>query len=267
MMQTWRSAARITQLVGYRAIQRPALLGMLLLCIALLSAGCDGDEDSEPAPTQQPAAATAIPTADAEPASTQQPAAAASESDTSSSDENSVSVLISDAAVARYVVGEQLARLPSPIDAVGETSEVTGAIVFAPDGKVIAEQSKLTVALAGLESDEDRRDRWVRNQLFSTEQFPNAELTITEVTGLAWPLPQSGESAFTMLGDLTIREVTKPVEWDVTASFDSESVTGMAVTTVTFQQFELSKPTFAFIISVEDDIRVEIDISATLERG
>ena len=167
--------------------------------------------------------------------------------------------------VARYSVTEQLARLSSPIDAVGETGDVQGAIVFDADGNVDPDQSVITVAVAGLTSDEDRRDRYVRNNTLSASQFPSAEIVVTGVEGLDWPFPDSGETTFQLTGDMTIRDATGPVTWDVEAQSTSGAVTGQARTVITFDQFDLSKPSLAFIVSVEDEIRLELDIIATIE--
>ena len=103
------------------------------------------------------------------------------------------------------------------------------------------------------------------NQPFDTSQFPSAELAVNGFDYLPWPLPESGEASFELHGDLTIQDVTKSVTWDVTAQFDGGSVEGQAKTMITFDQFELSKPTFAFILSVDDEIFLEIDLVASIE--
>ena len=167
--------------------------------------------------------------------------------------------------VARYIVGEELRGVDLPVQAIGETSEVSGSIVFHDDGEVDTESSFLEVGLSGFRSDEDRRDRWVRTSLFDTGQFPDAELVVRGFDYLPWPLPESGNATFELHGDLTIQDVTKSVTWDVTAQFDGGLITGQAETMITFDQFELSKPTFAFILSVEDEIFLEIDIVASVQ--
>lgn len=202
------------------------------------------------APTAEP---TVAPTATAEPVQ-------------ASGSSGGVTVLVSEGSVARYSVTEQLARLPSPIDAVGETGDVEGAIVFDADGNVDPERSVITVALAGLTSDEDRRDRYVREIMFNTRQHPNVELRITGVEGLDWPFPDSGETTFRLMGDMTVEGVASPTTWDVEARASEGAVSGQARTVVTFEQFEVSKPRLAFIISVEDEIRLELDIEAAIER-
>ena len=174
-------------------------------------------------------------------------------------------VSVSDGSVARYSVTEQLARLSSPIDAVGETGDVTGSIVFDADGNVDPARSVIIVALAGLTSDESKRDGYVRSRVFDTSRYPNAELAVTGAEGLDWPFPDSGESTFQLTSEMTIRDVTSPVTWDVEAQASGGVVTGRARTVVTFDQFELSKPSLAFIVSVEDEIRLELDINAALE--
>ena len=260
-------------------------LMLTLAALATLIVACSsGDEVEPPAPipaSPAPSAAASTPEApDSSPISAPAPTVAAPTSAPASPQSAPAtptalpapgtavappSVSIQGGTVARYVVGEQLARLPTPIDAVGETSDVDGAIVFNEDGSIDPEQSRITVGLAGLTSDETRRDRWVRNQLFNTSQYPNAELAVSELAGLPWPLPESGAATFQLTGDLTIRDVTRQLTWDVTAEFSGTSITGQATTEITFELFELSKPTFGFIISVDDDIRLELDIVATVD--
>jgi hypothetical protein len=65
---------------------------------------------------------------------------------------------------ARYRVREQLAGISFPSDAVGTTETVTGAIVVNPDGSVDAAQSKITVDLKTLSSDQQMRDGFIQNR-------------------------------------------------------------------------------------------------------
>ena len=251
---------------------RRAVWILALAATLVLAAACSGDEPTTmttpdattppPTPPAVAAAPTSIPTV----APTAAPAPTSAPTDASVG-QTQTTVTIAGGTVARYMVGEQLARRTLPNDAIGETPDVEGTIVFTPDGDVDQEQSRITVGLAGLTSDEDRRDRYVRDRLFDTSKFPNAELTVTGVSGLPWPLPDSGQATFQITGDLTLRDVSRPVTWDATVQIDGGSVTGQATTVVTFDQFEMSKPSFGFIISVEDEIRLELDITATVDKG
>ena len=69
---------------------------------------------------------------------------------------------------ARYRVREQLAGISFPSDAVGTTETVTGAIVINPDGSIDAAQSKITVDLKTLSSDQQMRDGYIQNRTLET---------------------------------------------------------------------------------------------------
>lgn len=161
--------------------------------------------------------------------------------------------------VARYRVREQLAGVDFPNDAVGETRAISGEIVLDDAGAVIAARSKITVDLRPLKSDRERRDGYIQRRTLETEQHPNAELVVTGIRGVSMPLPTSGEMAFTLTGNLTIRGVTRPTTWQVTATASPDGYRGTAKTTFTFEQFELTKPRVAVVMSVEDQIALELD--------
>ena len=58
---------------------------------------------------------------------------------------------------ASFRAREQLAGHSLPNDAVGKTKSISGAVVLNQDGTVAAEQSKITIGLSTLTSDESRR--------------------------------------------------------------------------------------------------------------
>ena len=150
-----------------------------------------------------------------------------------------------------------------PRDAVGGTPDVVGAIVFSADG-LVQPGSKIVVDLRTLRSDEARRDNFLRQNSLESNRFPFAEFVIREVSGLSWPLPESGEAAFQLHGEMTLHGVTAPSTWDVISNFGPDGVTGQATTRFQFDDFDMSKPSLFFIISVEDDVRLEVDFKATV---
>ena len=163
---------------------------------------------------------------------------------------------------ARYRVREQLVGLDFPNDAVGKTSQVTGAIVIGPDGRIVREGSSFTVDLASIRSDNDRRDGYVRRNTLQTDSFPKAVFVPTGATGLPATLPATGEIAFQLGGDLTIHGVTKPITWDVKATrAASGAVTGTATTSFKFGDFNMSLPRAARVLSVDDRITLEYDFT------
>ena len=157
---------------------------------------------------------------------------------------------------ARFRVREQLAELTLPNVAVGVTSHITGAIVL-ENGKVVPAESRFSVDLSTLTSDRERRDGYIKRRTLETDGFPTADLSITSLPGLPYPLPTSGPMTFQIVGDLTIHGVTRPATWQVSAEAKDGGFTGTATTRVRFEDFGMTQPRVAIVLSVEDDIGLE----------
>src|SRR5688572_4040569 len=160
---------------------------------------------------------------------------------------------------ARYRAREQLAGFDLPNDAIGKTSKITGQIVLDERGKVIRALSKIDVDVASLASDSDRRDNFVQRNTLQTAQYPTVTFVPTELKGLKFPLGSSGEVKFQMLGDLTVRNVTRPVTWEVTATLEPGGIVGAARTSFTFADFEMTKPRVRSVLSLDDVLKLEYD--------
>ncbi len=161
---------------------------------------------------------------------------------------------------ARYRVREQLANLTLPNDAVGETNQVSGAVVVLPDGSIDTTASQFIVDMASITSDSSRRDNYVRGNVLQTSQYPQAVFVPTRVEGLSMPPPESGEVNYQLIGDLTIRDVTREVSWTVTGTVDGDRAVGQAITSFTFADFNLTQPRVPIVLSIEDEIKLELDL-------
>ncbi len=170
-------------------------------------------------------------------------------------------VTTGDGSKARYRVRERLLGRELDNDAVGETSAITGSIALDKAGAVVRSASGFDVNMTGLTSDETRRDNYVRTRLLVTDSFPTTKLAVTGVRGLPSPLPTNGRVQFQLLGDLTVKGVTRPTTWDVTANVSGDQLTGTAATAFTFDQFQLTQPRVRVVLSVNDTIRLEYDFT------
>jgi polyisoprenoid-binding protein YceI len=222
------------------------------------------------APTAAPAAA---PTAVARPTqatptqvAASQPAAPTQVASTSVAASDAVKLVLDPAASqASYRAREQLVGRTLPSDAVGTSRAVSGSLVLAPDGSFVADQSSISVDLRRLQSDESRRDNFIRNDTIQTNRFPMATFVPRQVQGLTLPLPASGEATFQLLGDLTVHGVTRPVTWQVTAQFAGTSVTGNATTNVKITDFGMAVPRVGPVLSIEDALTLELIFTAAPE--
>ena len=61
---------------------------------------------------------------------------------------------------------------------------------------------------------------------------------------------------------MTLHGVTKEVTWNVVATFGNDRVAGRATTTLEFATFNLTKPSLARLMSVDDKIELEIEFRA-----
>jgi len=161
---------------------------------------------------------------------------------------------------ARYLVREQLANLTLPNDAVGETGQFSGAIVLNPDGAIDPVASQFVVDMTSLISDSSRRDSYLQRNVLRTGQYPQAVFIPTHVVGLPAPLPQSGPVDFQLVGDLTLLDVTREVSWAVSGTVEGDQAVGQATTSFTFADFNLTQPRVPMVLSIEDEIRLELDL-------
>lgn len=166
--------------------------------------------------------------------------------------------LVASDSEARYLVREQLAGFDFPNDAVGRTSTLTGSLVLDASGRVVREGSRFEVDLTTLATDNGMRDNYVRRNTLRTAEHPAAVFVPTALVGIGFPLPE-GEVTFRIRGDLTVVGETRPVEWTVTARVQGGGVQGTARTTFPFELFGIPKPRVARVLSVADDIRLELD--------
>jgi len=166
---------------------------------------------------------------------------------------------------ARYRIREQLVGVDFPNDAVGETKNVSGVISADKKGNLIPAESKFIVDVSNLTSDKDRRDGFVKRRVLQTDQFPTVTLVPTKITGVSTPLPTSGTKNFTLIGDLTVRGVTHPTTWNVTAQFQPNGFKGKAATSFTFKDFAIDQPRVPVVLSVADTIKLELDFAMQRE--
>ena len=160
---------------------------------------------------------------------------------------------------ARYVVREQLVNLDLPNDAIGVTSAITGQLVLGANGAVVPGASKFVIDVTTLKSDKERRDGYLQRRTLETEQYPTVTLVPTALRDLPWPLPAAGAFAFELEADVTIKDVTRSVRWQVSATAGDGAFSGKATTSFPFEAFNLTQPKVSVVLSVENEIRLEYD--------
>lgn len=160
-------------------------------------------------------------------------------------------------------VREQLAGFSAPNDAVLEVTDVKGAFGVRQDG-TFTPDSKVSVGLEALRSDSNTRDNFIKGTTLAVRRFPTADFVPVRAVGLPTPLPATGEWTFQVVGKMTIAGVEKDVSWDVKARRDGTGITASAknVPSWKFSDFGLQVPRVASVLSIVDEIRLELELVA-----
>ena len=121
-----------------------------------------------------------------------------------------------------------------------------------------------TVDVASIDTDNERRDNHLKgDDFFNAEKFPAMKFESTSMKSL-------GNNKYTLAGNLTIRDVTKPVSFDVTyggsiAAMGTTKVGFTAKTTINRFDYNLKwdKTTEAgsLVVSKEVDIKINVELN------
>jgi polyisoprenoid-binding protein YceI len=158
-------------------------------------------------------------------------------------------------------VHEQVAGVALPGEAVVTTTAVDGRFVLLADG-TFQEGSKLRADLDALKSDSDLRDEWIKVNTLQTRRYRYAEFTPVRISGVPLPLPASGSWQATVEGTMKIKATEKPVAWDLAVTRMGGDVSASGAIRFRFGDYGMDVPANRLILSVEDDIHLEIALAA-----
>jgi polyisoprenoid-binding protein YceI len=176
-------------------------------------------------------------------------------------DPAAVYTLVSAQSLARYRVKEVLAQV-GETEAVGETRAIVGTVGFDAAGAPLP-CSRWDVDMRTLQSDSARRDNYLYANTLESERFPLATFVLRGVEGLDGALPEGEETTLTLLGDLTVRDQTRPVAWQATVALEGDALTGEAFTEFGMADFGITPPNVPVVLSLEETVRLEVELSAT----
>ena len=150
----------------------------------------------------------------------------------------------------------------APKQAACATRDVTGEIVLNPDGSVVTELSKVTVDQRTFKCEAPLRDNMAQ-QLLNTAEHPHAVFLVKSTPGLTVPLG-TGDVAFQLIGEQTVKGVTQPTTYDTTANMTPEAMTGLARTNLKMSSFDIKPPSIGPLLQVADEMVAEVTLSTTI---
>lgn len=162
---------------------------------------------------------------------------------------------------ARFLIDEVLRG--SPITVVGATDQVAGQLALSPTDLSSAQVGIIQVNARTLATDNDFRNRAIKNRILLTDNHEFVTFTPTEVLGLPATGSEGETYSFQIVGDLTVTDVTRPVTFDVVATAASETrIEGTASTAFLYTDFGLFIPDAPAVDTVDDEVRLELEFVA-----
>jgi polyisoprenoid-binding protein YceI len=164
-----------------------------------------------------------------------------------------------------YEVGETFFENNRFNLAVGVTPQVSGAVMLDPSNPQSATIGEIQVDISLFQSDSSRRDNFIRGRFLESSTYPLAVFKPTSITGLPESYSEGQEISFQVTGDLTVKQTTKPVTFDVTAKLENGTLNGTATTTILLSNFDVGPITLAGMLQTEDEVKLTLNFVARSE--
>jgi polyisoprenoid-binding protein YceI len=232
------------------------------------AAGVATTEPAEPtAAPEEPTAAPEEPTVAPEATDAPEPTAAPpTEAPTEAPTETPAATALtftidSAASQVRFAIDEDLRGQRNTV--VGTTDQVAGQLSVNLADLAQTEVGIIQINARTLVTDNDFRNRAINNEILDTGDFEFITFTPTAVEGLPASATIGEPVTFTLVGDLTIRDVTVPATFTVEATAVSETqITGTATAVVNRNDFGLTIPSVPNVANVEEEVELTIDFTA-----
>ncbi|WP_420642961.1 YceI family protein [Candidatus Leptofilum sp.] len=166
-----------------------------------------------------------------------------------------------DASEVRFELDEDLRG--SRFTVVGSTNQVAGQLALDFNDLSTAQVGEIRINARTLETDNDFRNRAIQNEILDTGDYEFISFVPTAVSGLPESAAIGEEISFTIEGDLTIRDVTEAVTFNVVATAVSETeISGTATATVLRDTYGLTIPEVPNVANVENEVDLIINFVA-----
>jgi polyisoprenoid-binding protein YceI len=162
-----------------------------------------------------------------------------------------------------YEVGEVFLNQDNAFNlAVGITTDINGEILVDRENPQNSSISIVSVDISKFTSDNQRRDNAIRERFLQSAQYPIVQFSPQDIQGLPDSYEPGEVITFQVSGDLTIRDVTKPVTFDVKMSGIGDTITGEATTLILMSDYGFGPISIAGILNTEDEVNIKINFVA-----
>ena len=170
-------------------------------------------------------------------------------------------VIQPEASQAQFQIDEVLAGSPNTV--IGTTAKVAGEIRLDPAHPNASQVGPITVETGTLVTDNSFRNRAISSFILQSGKYPLATFAPTALAGMPASVAVGETFKFTLTGDLTLRDITKPVTFEVTITAEAaDRISGKATATVQRADFGLTIPSVPQVAGVSEDVLLELEFTA-----
>lgn len=146
---------------------------------------------------------------------------------------------------------------------VGVTDQIAGEIAVDLADLSTAQVGVIQINARTLQTDNNFRNRAIQNEILDTGNYEFITFSPTSIEGLPASATIGEEVEFVLGGDLTIRDITNPVQFIVRATAAAEDqLVGTATASVFREDYGLQIPSVPNVANVEEEVELIIDFVA-----
>lgn len=167
----------------------------------------------------------------------------------------------SEGSEARFLIDEVLRG--EDVTVVGTTDQVAAELAIDLTDASDARLGTVLVNVRDLTTDNEFRNRAIKNQILLTDDFEYVSFTPTELGGLPENVGVGDSFELQITGDLTMTDTTLPVTFDaVVTATSNDELTGTAQASFDYADFGLTIPFSQAVDAVADTVTLELRFTA-----
>jgi polyisoprenoid-binding protein YceI len=172
--------------------------------------------------------------------------------------------IVPETSKASYKVSETFINQGNRLNiAEGTTNGVTGDLFIDKTKPSASRVGTIKVDISKLTSDSEQRDDMIRERWLESSKYPTATFVGKRIEGLPdTPYKDGDELTFKIIGDLTIRTVTKEVTFDAKGKIVGDTFTGTATTKFNMTDFGFDPPSIFGILKAENGVELTLTLEA-----
>lgn len=161
----------------------------------------------------------------------------------------------------RFELDEDLRGVRTTV--VGVTDQIAGELSVDLSALNNAQIGVIQINARTLATDNNMRNRTIQNEILDTRSYEYITFAPSGIQGLPDRAVIGEEISFTISGDLTVRDITQPVQFNVKAKAVTDTqIVGTASVIINRSDFGLRIPSVPNVANVEEEVELTIDFTA-----